>query len=360
MIKRALKSANIRLRPGKLIFGPQWIVLGVNNLCNLHCKMCDVGVGFEGSNFYQNLMGARPLNMPLELLQRIMDQTAAYFPQAKLGYAFTEPSIYPHLVESVAYADRLGLYTSMTTNALNLRKIAAELAEAGLNDIFVSLDGPPEIHNEIRGNRHSFQWAMEGIEKTLALPDNRPKVSVYCTITEWNIGHLMELMDCFKDVPLREVGFMHTNFTPQSVADRHNVIYGGQYPATASNMEQIDLTKMDLDKLGEEMSEIREREWPFHVVFSPNLPDKESLKRFYLRPEEIIGKVCNDVFRTLMIKSDGTAIPAHGRCYNLTVGNIYEENLRTIWNSPVLGAFRRDLMKAGGLLPACSRCCSAF
>ena len=61
-----------------------------------------------------------------------------------------------------------------------------------------------------------------------------------------------------------------------------------------------------------------------------------------------------------MIKSDGTAIPAHGRCYNLTVGNIYEENLTTIWNSPVLGAFRKDLMKAGGLLPACSRCCSAF
>lgn len=360
MISRALKKANVHLRPGKLHFGPEWIVLGVNNLCNLHCKMCDVGVGYDGSNFYHNLMGARPLNMPLELIQQVFDQTALHFPSAKIGYAFTEPIIYPHLVESLAYANEKGLYTSMTTNALKLRKMAAELAEAGLNDVFISLDGPEEIHNEIRGNKKSFQWAVEGMEKTLELPGRKPDLSVYCTITEWNIGHLVEFVRFFKDMPLRQMGFMHTNYTPQTVADRHNAIYGGKYPATASNMEEINLNSMDLDLLWEEMQTIRGMELPFETVFSPDLPSKEALKRFYHHPEEIIGKVCNDAFRTLMVKSDGSVIPAHGRCYNLTVGNLYEENLKEIWNAPLLAGFRKDLMKAGGLLPACSRCCSAF
>ena len=71
-------------------------------------------------------------------------------------------------------------------------------------------------------------------------------------------------------------------------------------------------------------------------------------------------KKCLDVFSNIMIGSDGSVIPAHGRCYNLTVGNLYNEPLKDVWNSATLGRFREDLNKAGGLLPACSRCCSAF
>ena len=87
---------------------------------------------------------------------------------------------------------------------------------------------------------------------------------------------------------------------------------------------------------------------------------RELLDKFYLRPEQLFGKRCNDAFSTIMIKSDGSVIPAHGRCFNLTVGNMYENDLKTIWNSAALGRFRSELNKAGGLLPACSRCCSAF
>mgnify|MGYP004094617865 CR=1 FL=1 len=53
-LSRRLKSLNARLAPGHLLYGPEWLVLGVNNACNLHCKMCDVGTGFSESGFYQN------------------------------------------------------------------------------------------------------------------------------------------------------------------------------------------------------------------------------------------------------------------------------------------------------------------
>ena len=95
MITRALKKVNKKLSPGKLYFGPEWIILGVNNVCNLHCKMCDVGTANLETNFAQNLVGSQPLNMPIELFKKIADQTAQYYPNAKLGYAFTEPLVYP-------------------------------------------------------------------------------------------------------------------------------------------------------------------------------------------------------------------------------------------------------------------------
>lgn len=354
-----LVHLNRKFYPQRLFHGPEWIVLGVNNSCNLHCKMCDVGVRYESSNFYQNLTGSHPLHMPLDLFKKIADQTASYYPSAKLGYAFTEPLVYKYLIESLQYASSKKLYTTITTNALNLKKVADSLVEANLNELYISLDGPADIHNEIRGYRLSFEKAVEGIEYLL-LKKKRPRIFLFCVITQWNIGHLKRFLHQFQNYDLSGVGFMHTNYTPEPVAIAHNSVYGTLYHATASNMQDIQLNAYDLDLLFEEIQAIKAVRFPFPVSFSPELKSKQELYSFYHQPEVFVGKHCHDVFNAIMIKSNGDVIPAHGRCYNLQIGNLYKMDLPQIWNSSVIAQFRKTLNKAGGLLPACSRCCSAF
>jgi Fe-coproporphyrin III synthase len=200
---------------------------------------------------------------------------------------------------------------------------------------------------------------VEGIEKLMEQA-KRPTISIFCVITEWNIGHLTEFLSFFKGYPIKEIGFMHTNYTPESIADMHNKVHGALYPATFSNTGEIDLEAMDLDLLWKEMQQILGEEYPFKVSFSPHLESRQSLEVFYHHPEIKIGKRCNDAFRNIMIKSDGSVIPAHGRCYNLNIGNLYNQSLKSIWNSDQIGQFRKTLNASGGLLPACSRCCSAF
>jgi Fe-coproporphyrin III synthase len=331
----------------------------VNNVCNLHCKMCDVGTGFEASNFHFHLTGARPINMPAELAARAVDQTARHFPRARIGYAFTEPLVWPHLAGSVAHATSRGLRTSVTTNGLKLRALYADLARAGLRDLFVSLDGPPEVHDRIRGHAHSFAWAFEGIERTCALP-TRPEVSVFCAITEWNTGRLRELLEILRPLPLAQVGFMHTNYTTAATAEAHNAAWGHRYAAAESNLAELSLDRIDLDELWGELSAIRAARWPFRVTMSPDLPTRADLEDFYRRPERRFARVCGDSFTNLMVKSDGTAIPAHGRCYRVVAGNLHDTELDALWNAPPLARFREDLRRAGGLMPACTRCCSAM
>ncbi len=321
--------------------------------------MCDVGIQSNDTNFAVNLTGTKPLNMPLELLKKVMDQTARYYPKTKLGYAFTEPLIYPHLIESLEYAQELDLFTSITTNALNLKQLADDLGRVGLNELYVSLDGPEAIHNYIRGHKSSFQRAVAGIER-LCDHQNSPEVSIFCVLTEWNIGHLEEFIEQIKHLPLKQVGFMHTNFTTRSMADSHNALLMGNYPATYSNTEEIDVSKMDLGLLQKEMALLRTSSYPFKITFSPEIHSTEELNKFYHHPNELIGKRCDDVFENIMIKSDGSVIPAHGRCYNLTIGNLYNDNLKEVFNSKIISKFRKDLINHGGLFPACSRCCSAF
>lgn len=355
-----LKKINKKLAPSNYMFGPEWIVLGVNNVCNLHCKMCDVGTQNLESNFAQNLVGTHPLNMPKELIFRIMDETAQHFPSAKVSYAFTEPLVYPHLAESLAYAEQKGLFTSMTTNALNLKRKADALLDGRINEIFVSLDGPQEIHNEIRGHKKSFQKAIEGIEALKKSP-HCPRISIICAITEWNTGELKQLIEDLKHLEIDEFAFMHTQFISSSAADLHNQSrWGTNYPCYDSNVDIIDFSRMNLKELQAEIASIRSTEYPFNVFFSPEIDELEDLKTYYLSPEKILGKQCGAVYSSVMIKSDGQAIPAHGRCYNLDIGNIYEKNLKTIWKSPILKKLRGNLDKAGGLFPGCSRCCSGI
>lgn len=355
-----LKHLNKKLAPKHFAFGPEWIVLGVNNVCNLHCKMCDVGTQNLDSNFAQNLVGTSPLNMPIELIKKVIDQTANYYPNAKLGYAFTEPLVYPQLIESLAYAQEKNVYTTLTTNALTLRQKAVQLSEVGLNELFISLDGPQDIHNEIRGHNKSFQKAVDGIEALMAT-GNCPKITVICSITEWNIGHLKSLIESLKHLQIAEFAFMHTQFNSQISADKHNASkWGVHYPSSDSNVDKINFENMDFDALLEDIASIKAAHYPFKVYFSPEIEHKEELETYYLEPEKIIGKHCDAVFNSIMVKSDGSVIPAHGRCYNLTIGNVNDDHLKSIWASQTLKKLRGDLHEAGGLFQGCSRCCSAF
>ncbi|WDE07903.1 radical SAM protein [Thalassomonas viridans] len=358
-LTKKLRHLNRRYFPGYMVTPPQWLVLGVNNLCNLHCKMCDVGTENNETIFATNLIGSTPKHMPLALFEKIVLQTASYFPDAKLGYAFTEPLIYKHLEESLALTCKHKLYTCITTNALNLEKKADAISENRVAELFISLDGPREIHNQIRGHSQAFEKAMAGLEKLFSF-HTRPKVSVYCVISRWNIGRLTALAEFFRHYPISHLGFMHTNFTPKSVAFEHNLEYGPRYFASHSNIELTEIEAMDLDLLWQELKQLKSRQYPFNVSVSPELENEAALTRFYRAPHEFIGRQCKDVFSNIMIKSDGNAIPAHGRCFNLTLGNLYQDNLKNLWNSAAYARLRRDLRRAGGLFPACARCCSGF
>ena len=359
MLERVLKKANKSLAPEQLFFAPEYIVLGVNNVCNLHCKMCDVGTQNLETNFAQNLVGASPLNMPLDLFKRIADQTASYFPKAKLGYAFTEPLVYPDLRDSLIYAKEKGLSTTITTNALNLKRKAVDILDGGVSELFISLDGLQETHNFIRGHKKSFQKAIEGIEY-ITQSTSSPEISVYCVITEWNYKELEDFADFFNRQPIKHLGFMHQNFVTEQMADKHNALFGKKYRATHSNIEETDFSQIDLTILNHQIQSIKNKNYKFKPSFSPELEGLDVLDVYYNYPEKKLGKTCNDVFTNMMIKSDGTIIPSHGRCYNITMGNLYQNNLKDIWNSSLYGRFRKDLLKNGGLLPACNRCCSAF
>ena len=152
---------------------------------------------------------------------------------------------------------------------------------------------------------------------------------------------------------------MNSIFITKVNAYANNRLFGEHYKATTSNIDGIDFSAYNFDVLEQELKAISQARHKFPVTVHPPVFSKPDLEHYYLHPEQKVGKTCLDVFHNIMIKSDGSVIPAHGRCYNLTIGNVYEQELNRIWNSKEIAGLRKALTKNGGLLPACTRCCSA-
>lgn len=338
---------------------PAHVVLGVNNFCNLHCVMCDVGTGNGDTNFGANLTGAKTRSMPMELFRLVADDMAGFCPDARLGFAFTEPLAWKPLGEALAYASSLGLFATVTTNGLLLPRRAAELAGGRCRELFVSLDGPAAIHDDIRRHIGSFARAVDGIRLISALP-GAPEISVFCTISEYNVGYLGQFLCEIRDLPLKRVGFIHNNFVTPAQADQHNIAFGGTFDATASNTFQSDPARIDVERLAGELSEIKASVYPFNVAVQPDIISSAGLNTYYRHPEIFIGNRCNDAGRILMIDADGESIPVHGRCYRFPIANIRDVGLSRLWVHESIVSLRRALADAGGLLPACSRCCGGF
>jgi MoaA/NifB/PqqE/SkfB family radical SAM enzyme len=216
------------------------------------------------------------------------------------------------------------------------------------------------VHDRIRRRSGSYERAVAGIEALAARP-GAPDISVYCTITELNVGSLRPFLDEMSRLPLKLVGLLHNNFVTEAQATAHNATYGGgPLHATASNVFLTDPGRIDLEVLAGELQEIDRADYPFPVLIQPRLTTTEALETYYRRPEAPIGRACHDASRMIMIDPDGEAIPVHGRCFRFPIGNIGEQSLASLWNHGRLSELRRALRGAGGLLPACTRCCSSF
>jgi Fe-coproporphyrin III synthase len=357
-IPGVLRRLNERLLPGHLAFGPTHIVLGVNNFCNLRCVMCDVGTGNGETNFGANLTASNTGSMPWDLFSNIVDQISAFCPSAHLAFAYTEPLAWAPLGDALRRANERGLFASVTTNALLLARRARELTP-GCRSLSVSIDGPGGVHDRIRRRPGSFARAVAGIEAVASL-DEAPDISVFCTITELNAGSLRQFLSDMAHLPLKRIGLLHNNFVTRSQADRHNMTFTGGFHATPSNVFASDPAKIDLQSLSAELHEIAAMQFPFPVTIHPHLIEFSELTNYYRHPDVFFGRRCHDANRILMIDSDGEAIPVHGRCYRFPVGNIRNNSLRAIWHHDRLSELRRTLHREGGLLPACSRCCSGF
>jgi len=357
--KKIFSPLLYHLTDGKYSIPPYRIGIEVNSTCNLRCKMCDIGQQRSNMQFYKNLKVGGEL--PLNILINLIDDVKKFHPRIVINTI--EPLLYKNLIELISYIVQNKLVCSVTTNGLLLENFAYELVETRLPELWISIDGPPEIHNGIRGVPNSFEKAYKGIkmiiERKKQLKVSMPTIGIAYTISNYNYKYLEETASIFKKLGVNRMVYTHLNFIDDYMVKMHNKHYAQFFgKVRPSTISAVDPKKVDVDVLTDQIILLKKKYAGF-INFLPDIETKEEVKIYYHDSSKFVkNNKCKIAWKNAQILSNGDVIPA-SRCFHIVMGNIYEKPFTKIWNDAPFRNFRKNIKKIG-TTPACSRCCGLF
>jgi MoaA/NifB/PqqE/SkfB family radical SAM enzyme len=307
---------------------PTRLVMDLTRRCNLRCAMCHTWEIHPGHE-----LSAAEVRRILAQMPHLswLDLTG--------GELFLRKDAV-ELIEAVCDVPSLGVLHFPTNGWFTARILEAVQRVRVLRPdvdllITVSIDGPPTLHDRIRGREGSFERALETFVRLRAV--NSVHTYVGTTITPDNAHAIDDLEGELKrHVADFRADEWHWNWMQISEHFFHNAqLADGQRPATGELVRR----------------HIRRRGFPKTLVDAMELAFLVNLE-FYQRGEPT-GIVCQSLRSTAFISPEGDLYPCH--VYDRPLGNLRERPLAEIWNSREVLAARKDIEKlaCGGCFTPC-------
>ena len=210
--------------------------------------------------------------------------------------------------------------------------------------VTVSLDGPPEMHDHIRGVPGSWNRAVETFQQLKNMRSNRFSVYFGYTLQEANLHLFQQTVSAVKH-KMEESSYddFHVN-----IAQVSGHYYGNtDFQGTAVPLESVRLLA--------KFSAARTKK-----VFDPVM----ALERTYQRLAEVYltsGKTplpCQAAAASFFLDASGTVYPCTG--FSAPIGSLRDNDfdLQRIWNSPERRKVRKDVCE--GACPHCWTPCEAY
>lgn len=318
---------------------PSHVLLMLTYRCNLRCPYCLVfdPVRYWAADSTVPLPTATPQREMTsnEIIGRVIPQCEQAGVQV-IALTGGEIMVRRDFVEIVDGLGRSDLTWCVDTN---LSRCSADMAEriikARCDTVFVSIDGPEEIHNKLRGSNRAHAAAVQGLGNVLdarrAKPLSRTEIVANCVLQQGNEGVPPDLARWAHDQGLDGICYQLL-----SAKD-----YSPGFDATRALTALAEAKKIGAD-LG-----INVTSFP---LADPSLND---LQTWYSPP--VAGQFfadCRYIHSSMRIDPGGNVIP----CVEHTLGNILEHDLLEIWRGEPFSQFRNHI--AGGPLVVCERCCN--
>ncbi|HEV2301530.1 MAG TPA: radical SAM protein [Stellaceae bacterium] len=317
---------------------PVCLYLEVTNRCNLLCTTCP--------RTFEDL--EPPADMSWGLFARIVDQ----FPQIArvVLHGVGEPMMVKALPRMVRHLKARGSYVLFNTNGtlLTLKK-GAELADAGLDELRVSLDAAtPESFRLVRG-KDMFERILKNVRAFTRMQREqgmaRPLVSLWLTGLKETIEELPEFVRLAAALGVGEIHLQRLVFMDE---DR------GLARAGSALFEK--LARDEARHIAEAASLARSLGVRFNA--SGASEPGTSLER---APGERPWSLCRRPWSLMYFTATGRAIPCCIAPFSLrgydsfTLGDATQRSLREIWNGPRYQDFRRALLSENPPA-ACANC----
>lgn len=321
---------------------PEQVSVVVTDVCNLRCKMCQYA--FTDAPGYQlNQVG----RMAPTLFYKLMDEIPG---QPIVSFTGGETLLHPEIANFIAYAKHLGRFCTVTSNGWMLEKRAQELCDSNLDLLVISVDGPHEIHNRVRGGK-SFERLAAGLQEILAKP-RRPVVFISMAISDLNYEHLMPMYELAQSWGVDGINFNHLWMQTHKMVEAYN----SQFSLFEADEVAWDIhpERVDAHVVADSIAAIRKRA-RFSSMMVNQTPDlrREDIQVWYSEPERFAKYTSTRcAWVRMKVWPDGSVKP----CREWKAGNVATHHAMQVWNGEQFRGFRQ-ILAVHGRLPICARCC---
>jgi Fe-coproporphyrin III synthase len=309
------------------------IVISPHNQCNCRCAMCDIWRIQE------------PQQLTLADLERQQDSFRG------LGVRWVvfsggEAQLNPQLFTLAQMLRGEGIRITLLTAGLLLEAEAASVAR-NIDDVIVSLDGPPALHNAIRRVPSAFEKLATGIE---AIRRIRPDlaISARCTVQKANHQALCETVRSAKKLGLNSISFLAVDVSSDAF-NRASVWSPERQDRVALSPAEVESLAEEVERLINEQTAV---EGNGFVAENPAKLRRIVLHfRAHLGQAEHVAPRCNAPWVSAVIEPSGNVRPCF---FHPKLGNIHDRPLQEIVNGSEALQFRANLDVSTN--PVCRRC----
>lgn len=343
---------------------PRWIVLQLMEACNLRCRMC---YEWGEAGTYHRRTSAR---LELGLVRRLIRDCAPGRPYFELFGG--EPLLYPDIAEVVDLVGRSGCGLGIPTNGTLLERFTDVLVGEAPIRVWVSLDGPEEVNDRQRG-QGVFERAVGGLEALRAERATRgcrfPRLGVTYIVTPLTAPHVAR---CFlRSLDLAALDFVSIvlqNFATSAEIDAYETIVRREFGGTSALhargyvQEPEHFSGIDRGELAAQIDQVREACRRAGVLFftNPLTTDAANLDRYFTASwGELADRRERCAFPWIYaeVSARGEVTTCHS-FYDVTVGDLHEQDLLEIWRGARIERLRRRLKQR--LFPTCTACCRYY
>src|SRR4030042_320781 len=246
-----------------------WLLsLRITHRCNHRCAICAQWgkVGYNAREDTPKVTG----EVPVEIYKKVIDEVAP----KKVHVYITggEPFLYEPLVPLVNYMKQKALTVQLVTNGVGLEKNAETIVENGWDMICVSFDGPREIHDKCRGVQGALDTAIRGISAIQELKKQKrkkkPGIFIITTISKNNESALVDTVKEAEKLSPDGITIYYSWFTREWIGQKHTKIANELLNITPFAWKGYvrDTTDMNIDKIAEQVQEIRSGKYAMPVL----------------------------------------------------------------------------------------------
>ncbi len=311
------------------------VVLMPHSRCNCRCVMCDI---WKGNRDKKELTGD-DLAPHLEDLRRWRTRWVVL----SGGEALMHSNLWT-LCELLKR--ELEAKITLLSTGLLLRRWAGEVVR-WCDEVIVSLDGPRRVHDEIRDIPRAYDQLADGV-LALRERDSDYPVTARCVVQRRNFRDLTRIVDASRDLGLDRISFLAADVS----TDAFNRPRGWE----GERVADVALSSPETAEFADVVEAlISERSRDFDAGFIAESPEKLRHLVAYFRALNGEGDFppvrCNAPWVSAVVEADGNLRPCF---FHRVFGNLREQSLEEILNSPDAVAFRRGLDMATD--PICRKC----